>query len=213
MNIYREIFKVVGQRPLIVRTLDIGGDKPPSYLPFPQEMNPFLGWRAIRISLDLAWILKTQLRAILRAAVGYQARIMFPMVSDLNELRRARHLVDEVKLELKHEKLSFADDVPVGIMVETPAAAVLVDVLSVGPRISSAWVRTILLSTLWQWGLWQRDGFRSLSTLAPICIALDLTDHHIGTREGQMGWNVRRTGRDGEGYPHPSGGLGWMSSA
>ncbi len=130
LNIYREIFKVVGQRPLIVRTLDIGGDKPPSYLPFPQEMNPFLGWRAIRISLDRPDLFKTQLRAILRAAVGYQARIMFPMVSDLNELRRARHLVDEVKLELKHEKLSFADDVPVGIMVETPAAAVLVDVLS-----------------------------------------------------------------------------------
>ena len=130
LGIYEEIFKVMGQRPLIVRTLDIGGDKPPSYLPFPQEMNPFLGWRAIRISLDRTDLFKTQLRAILRAAVGYQARIMFPMVSDLDELRRARHLVDEVKVELSHEKLAFANNVPVGIMVETPAAAVLVDVLS-----------------------------------------------------------------------------------
>ena len=130
LGVYGEIFKVMGQRPLIVRTLDIGGDKPPSYLPFPHEMNPFLGWRAIRISLDRPDLFKTQLRAILRAAVGYQARIMFPMVSDLDELRRARHLVDEVKAELKQEKLPFADDVPVGIMVETPAAAVLVDVLS-----------------------------------------------------------------------------------
>src|SRR5271157_86704 len=130
LGIYEEIFKVIGQRPLIVRTLDIGGDKPPSYLPFPQEMNPFLGWRAIRISLDRTDLFKTQLRAILRAAVGYQVRIMFPMVSDLDELRRARHLVDEVKVELSHEKLAFADNVPVGIMVETPAAAVLVDVLS-----------------------------------------------------------------------------------
>ena len=130
LTIYEEIFKVIGQRPLIVRTLDIGGDKPPSYLPFPHEMNPFLGWRAIRISLDRTDLFKTQLRAILRAAVGYQARIMFPMVSDLDELRRARHLVDEVQAELEHEQLPFAKNVPVGIMVETPAAAMLVDILS-----------------------------------------------------------------------------------
>ncbi|HUH97703.1 MAG TPA: phosphoenolpyruvate--protein phosphotransferase [Anaerolineales bacterium] len=130
LSIYGEIFKAMGPRPLIVRTLDIGGDKPPSYLPFPSEMNPFLGWRAIRISLDRPDLFKTQLRAILRAAVGYQARIMFPMVSDLAELRRARQLVEEVKAELKQEGLQFAEDVPVGIMVETPAAAVLVDVLS-----------------------------------------------------------------------------------
>ena len=129
-NTYREIFEVMGQRPVIVRTLDIGGDKPPSYLPFPNEMNPFLGWRAIRISLDRPELFKTQLRAILRAAEGYQARIMFPMIVDLDELRRARKVVDEVKQELDAERLPYAKDVPVGIMVETPAAAVLVDVLS-----------------------------------------------------------------------------------
>ncbi len=129
-GIYKEIFEIMGQRPVIVRTLDIGGDKPPSYLRFPQEMNSFLGWRAIRISLDRPELFKTQLRAILRAAFGYQVRIMFPMIDGLDELRRARQMVEEAKKELKVEALPYADDIPVGIMVETPAAAVLVDVLS-----------------------------------------------------------------------------------
>ena len=129
-RIYREIFEVMKGRPVIVRTLDIGGDKPPSYMPFPEEMNPFLGWRAIRISLDEPELFKTQLRAILRAAVGHRARIMFPMVSDLDELRRARDIVDTVKRDLALASVEFAFDVPVGIMVETPAAAVLVDVLA-----------------------------------------------------------------------------------
>ncbi len=129
-RIYREIFEVMGTRPVVVRTLDIGGDKPPSYMPFPDEMNPFLGWRAIRISLDEPELFKTQLRAILRAAVGHQARIMFPMVSDLDELRSAREIVETVKRDLELASVEFASDVPVGIMVETPAAAVLVDVLA-----------------------------------------------------------------------------------
>ena len=129
-HIYREIFEVMSGRPVIVRTLDIGGDKPPSYLPFPDEMNPFLGWRAIRISLDEPELFKTQLRAILRAAVGHHARIMFPMVSDLDELRRAREIVEAVKRDLELASVEFAVDVPVGIMVETPAAAMLVDVLA-----------------------------------------------------------------------------------
>lgn len=128
--VYKEIFEVMGQRPVIVRTLDIGGDKPPSYLPFPQEMNPFLGWRAIRISLDRPELFQTQLRAILRAAVGHRVRIMFPMVSDLEELQAARRAVEDVKAQLAAEKLEFGNDVPVGIMVETPAAAMLVDVLA-----------------------------------------------------------------------------------
>ena len=127
---YRKIFETLGPRPVIVRTLDIGGDKPPSYLPFPKEMNPFLGWRAIRISLDRPELFKSQLRAILRAAEGYQARIMFPMIVDLDELRQARNVVEAVKRELKAEQIPFATDVPIGIMVETPAAAVLVDVLA-----------------------------------------------------------------------------------
>lgn len=129
-RIYREIFEVMSGRPVIVRTLDIGGDKPPSYLAFPEEMNPFLGWRAIRISLDEPELFKTQIRAILRAAVGHQARIMFPMISDLDELRRAREIVETVKRDLQRDCVEFSENVPVGIMVETPAAAVLVDILA-----------------------------------------------------------------------------------
>ena len=90
LHIYREIFETFGELPVIIRTLDIGGDKPPSYLHFPNEMNPFLGWRAIRISLDEIDLFKTQLRAILRAAVGHDIRIMFPMISGLDELLAAR---------------------------------------------------------------------------------------------------------------------------
>jgi phosphotransferase system enzyme I (PtsI) len=129
-RIYREIFEVMSGRPVVVRTLDIGGDKPPSYLPFPEEMNPFLGWRAIRISLDEPELFKSQLRAILRAAVGTHARIMFPMVSDLDELRRARDIVELVKRDLSRDSIEYESNVPVGIMVETPAAAVLVDLLA-----------------------------------------------------------------------------------
>jgi phosphoenolpyruvate-protein phosphotransferase (PTS system enzyme I) len=129
-RIYREIFEVMSGRPVIVRTLDIGGDKPPSYLPFPEEMNPFLGWRAIRICLDEPELFKSQIRAILRAAVGHQARIMFPMISDLDELRRAREIVEMVKRDLQRDSLEFSENVPVGIMVETPAAAMLVDILA-----------------------------------------------------------------------------------
>ena len=127
---YREIFDVMAGRPIIVRTLDIGGDKPPSYLSFPNETNPFLGWRAIRISLDEPDLFKTQIRAILRAAVGHNVRIMFPMVSDLGELRCAREIIETVEQDLRAESVNFAEEVPVGIMVETPAAAVLVDILA-----------------------------------------------------------------------------------
>jgi phosphoenolpyruvate-protein phosphotransferase (PTS system enzyme I) len=129
-RIYREIFEIMSGRPVIVRTLDIGGDKPPSYLPFPDEMNPFLGWRAIRICLDEPELFKTQIRAILRAAVGHHARIMFPMISDLDELRRARDIVEIVKRDLKRDSFDFSANVPIGIMVETPAAAMLVDILA-----------------------------------------------------------------------------------
>jgi len=129
-EIYQEIFNVMGQRPLIIRTLDIGGDKPPSFMSFPKEMNPFLGWRAIRMCLDETGLFNTQLRAILRAAVGHDIRIMFPMIISLDELLCARGLIAQVESELEEEGKPFAKNVPVGIMVETPAAAILVDVLA-----------------------------------------------------------------------------------
>lgn len=93
-------------------------------------MNPFLGWRAIRTCLDEPALFMTQLRALLRAAVGHNVWLMFPMISSLDELQAARGLLDQARFELAAEGLAFNDRMPVGIMVETPAAAVLVDVLA-----------------------------------------------------------------------------------
>jgi phosphotransferase system enzyme I (PtsI) len=127
---YKSVFDAMGDRPVIVRTLDIGGDKPPAYLKFDAELNPFLGWRAIRICLDDHPLFKTQLRAILRAAVGHRALIMYPMISSLDELRAANAVLAEVRAELDAAGLDYAREVPVGIMVETPAAAMLTDFLA-----------------------------------------------------------------------------------
>lgn len=127
---YKEIFATVGQRPVIVRTLDIGGDKPPAFLDFGDELNPFLGWRAIRISLDNEPLFRTQLRAILQAAVGYNVLIMYPMISSLEELQRANAILSDVREALDADGVEHAPDIPVGIMVETPAAAIMADVLA-----------------------------------------------------------------------------------
>jgi phosphotransferase system enzyme I (PtsI) len=127
---YRDIFKVFGDKPVIVRTLDIGGDKPPSYIDFETELNPFLGWRAIRISLERLPLFRTQLRAILRAAEGHNVLIMFPMIIGLEELEHAKTILEEEREKLKRDSIPCAASVPVGIMVETPAAAVLGDVLA-----------------------------------------------------------------------------------
>jgi phosphotransferase system enzyme I (PtsI) len=129
-RIYSDIFDVMGIRPVVIRTMDIGGDKPPSYLPFPQEMNPFLGWRAIRMCIENPELFMTQLRAILRAAVGHDIRIMFPMVISVEELRCARKMLEQAADELRQENKEFSETVQIGIMVETPAAAVLVDLLA-----------------------------------------------------------------------------------
>lgn len=130
ISAYRHIFEAMQSRPVIVRTLDIGGDKPPTYLHFEAEMNPFLGWRAIRICLDDVGLFKTQLRAILRAAVGHRALIMFPMISGLEELRAAQAVMADVCEELDTDGLEYAREVPIGIMVETPGAAMLADALA-----------------------------------------------------------------------------------
>ncbi len=127
---YQAIFKAMQGRCVIVRTLDIGGDKPPTYLDFENEMNPFLGWRAIRICLDDTALFKTQLRAILKAAVGYDVRLMYPMINGVDELQRANAVLEEVYAELQAEGAEHLVGIPVGIMVETPAAAVMADVLA-----------------------------------------------------------------------------------
>lgn len=117
---YKAIAEAVGRsHPLIIRTLDVGGDKPLAYLPIPKEDNPFLGERGVRVGLDRPEILRAQLRAILRASVYGKLRVMFPMISDLQELREARAMMRE-----ECERLGI-EPIPVGIMVEVPAAAIM----------------------------------------------------------------------------------------
>lgn len=127
---YRAVADVLGDHPLIVRTLDIGGDKQLPYLHFGQEMNPFLGWRAIRMCLDRPDIFDPQLRAILRAGVDRNVKIMFPMVATLEEVRRARQALQRVSEELKKQGVPFNSHAEIGIMIEIPSAAVMADVLA-----------------------------------------------------------------------------------
>lgn len=127
---YREVAEKMSPHSVIIRTLDIGGDKKLSYLKMPEEMNPFLGWRAIRMCLDRPEILKTQFRAILRASHYGKLRIMYPMVSQIAEIRKANAILEKAKTELRDENISFDEDLEVGIMVEIPAAAIAADLLA-----------------------------------------------------------------------------------
>lgn len=112
---------------LTIRTLDIGGDKGLKYFTFDKEENPFLGWRAIRISLDMEDMFKTQLRAILRASAFGHVRIMFPMIISMEELIRAKELVEVCKNELSNEEIAFDAAIPVGMMMETPASVIMAE--------------------------------------------------------------------------------------
>jgi phosphoenolpyruvate-protein phosphotransferase (PTS system enzyme I) len=127
---YQAIMDVMGKRPLVLRTLDAGGDKEIAYLDMPKEMNPFLGERAIRLCFAHPELLKTQLRAALRASVGHNLKIMFPMIATLDEVRRGRAILEECQAELLAEGKAVAEDIEVGIMVEIPAAAVMADQLA-----------------------------------------------------------------------------------
>lgn len=124
---YKKVLEGMGDRPVVVRTMDIGGDKELPYLELPKEMNPFLGYRAIRVSLDQDAIFRTQLRALLRASVHGTLRIMFPMIATLPEFREAKAILEEEKAKLIDEGVEVSDAIEVGIMIEIPAAAVLAD--------------------------------------------------------------------------------------
>ncbi|MGX7195370.1 phosphoenolpyruvate--protein phosphotransferase [Enterococcus olivae] len=126
---YKAVLEGMDGKPVVVRTMDIGGDKELPYLKLPHEMNPFLGYRALRISLSELGddMFRTQLRALLRASVHGQLRIMFPMVATLKEFRAAKKLYDEERQKLIDEGVAVAEDIQVGIMIEIPAAAVLAD--------------------------------------------------------------------------------------
>lgn len=127
---YKEVLEAMGGKRVVVRTLDIGGDKELSYLNLPEEMNPFLGYRAIRLCLAQQDIFRPQLRALLRASVYGKLNIMFPMVATINEFREAKAILLEEKENLKNEGHDISDDIELGIMVEIPATAALADVFA-----------------------------------------------------------------------------------
>jgi phosphoenolpyruvate-protein phosphotransferase (PTS system enzyme I) len=126
---YRKVVEAFGGKPVVIRTFDIGGDKLPAG-GFPHEANPFLGWRAIRMCLDESELFKVQLRALLRAGLHGDARIMLPLVVTVDEVRQAHQLLDEAAAELEARDVPFRRDLPLGVMVETPAAAMSADILA-----------------------------------------------------------------------------------
>lgn len=127
---YKSVLATMAPRPVVIRTLDVGGDKEISYLNLPKESNPFLGYRAIRVCLRQTDIFRTQLRALLRASTFGNLKIMFPMISSLDEVRQAKGILEEVKAELTQEGVSVSSEIEVGIMIEIPAAALIADVLA-----------------------------------------------------------------------------------
>ncbi|MED1916557.1 phosphoenolpyruvate--protein phosphotransferase [Bacillus thuringiensis] len=124
---YKHVLEHMGDRPVVIRTLDIGGDKHLSYLALPEEMNPFLGHRAIRLCLDNQELFRTQLRALLRASVHGNLKIMFPMIATLEEFRQAKAILEEEKKSLVDRGIVVSDQYEVGIMIEIPAAALMAD--------------------------------------------------------------------------------------
>lgn len=126
-NAYKAVLEKMEGKPVVVRTLDIGGDKELPYLDLPKEMNPFLGFRAVRLCLDRQDIFRTQLRALLRASVHGNLRIMFPMIATLGEFRAAKALLEEEKAKLVSEGTAVSEEIQLGIMVEIPSTAVMAD--------------------------------------------------------------------------------------
>lgn len=120
---YREVTEVFPNDPVFIRTFDLGGDKFPLFLRMPAEENPFLGWRAIRVCLDLPDMFRAQLRALLRATAHGDIRIMLPLIDDIDEVRRTREMLEEEAAQLEREGVPFDRDYQLGIMIETPAAA------------------------------------------------------------------------------------------
>lgn len=128
---YKSVALTMGQkRPVVIRTLDIGGDKELSYLSLQKELNPFLGYRAIRLCLGNPELFKVQLRALLRASAFGNIKIMYPMIATLSELKKANQLLEEVKEELRSAAIAYNEEIEVGIMIEVPAAAMIADQLA-----------------------------------------------------------------------------------
>lgn len=127
--VYKQAVQMLEGKPIIIRTLDIGGDKGLDYFEFPKEDNPFLGYRAIRLCLEKEDIFRTQLRALLRASAFGNIRIMLPFVVSVNELKKAQEILEDLKADLDKNSIAYKKDIEMGIMVETPAAVMLADKL------------------------------------------------------------------------------------
>ncbi|HOX26696.1 MAG TPA: phosphoenolpyruvate--protein phosphotransferase [Candidatus Krumholzibacteria bacterium] len=130
VKLYTRVVQRLAGRPVVFRTLDVGGDKVSDYLGAKREYNPFLGWRGIRFSLSNLGLFKTQIRAVYRAGAAGPAHLMFPMITGVEELRAALAICEEARAELQREGRPYAADMPVGIMVETPSAAAVADLLA-----------------------------------------------------------------------------------
>jgi phosphotransferase system enzyme I (PtsI) len=127
---YRSIAAALKPLPVVIRTLDLGGDKFLAHLQFTTEMNPFLGWRAIRLCLQERDLFRAQLRAILRASAEGNVKLMYPMISGLDELNQANALIEEYKAELRQENIPFDDTLQIGVMIEIPSAVMVADSLA-----------------------------------------------------------------------------------
>jgi len=127
LELYRRVLTNMEGKPVTIRTLDLGPDKYPAYMRLPREENPYLGWRSIRISLEMIDLFKVQLRAILRAGVHGPVRLLFPMISSVEEVLKIKDLLSQVKAELQEEGVAFDPWMPIGVMIEVPAAVWLAD--------------------------------------------------------------------------------------
>ena len=127
---YKKVSQQVKPYPVVIRTLDLGGDKFLSQLHIPHEMNPYLGWRAIRFCLARPDIFKVQLRAVLRASAYGKLKLMYPMISGIEELRQANQVLEEVKQDLRKHRIAFDKNIEVGAMIEIPSAALTCDILA-----------------------------------------------------------------------------------
>lgn len=182
---YKHVLETLQGKPVIIRTLDAGGDKHIPYLNIDDEMNPFLGYRAIRICLDDQELFKTQLRAIFRASVFGKAKIMFPMIARVEEVRRAKEVVEGVKALLRAEGIPFDESVPIGIMIEVPSAAVMADVLIDEVDFFSIGTNDLTQYTLAADRMNEKLG-ELYSTFDPAVIRLIANVIQAGNRAGKM---------------------------